>query len=649
MPRLPPEPDLDWTPEGAPRARAFGDTYFSREGGLAETEAVFLAGCGLPARWKGRARFTIGELGFGTGLNWLATWRAWRRTRTPHAILHMCSVEAFPLGAHDAARALAAFPEIAPLAEQLLARWPVRAAAPQRLWFPEDGVALTLIVGEAHRALAAMSGRFDAWYLDGFAPSRNAAMWDPALFRRIAALSAPDARAATFSVAGDVRRGLEAAGFTVEKKPGYGAKRERLQAFLPPQGGEANHSLYPSQPRHPKRVAIVGAGIAGAACAAALTRRGVETVVLDAARELGAGASGNPAGLVAPRLDRDATPAAELFLAAYLDAVATYTALGAGVFTQTGAEEHPGARGADVIAAMLADPPLPPDWIAALGEHAALYPQAGVLKPLAAIRAFLRGATIQHEAEVAALEQAGEGWRLLAPDGRAMLKADAVVLACGAALARFEPARFLPLQFSRGQLEWAPLAAPPPRAIQGDGYCAPHADGVVFGATFDRLPAIRGTSLIPGERGSGQNEAGEGARSEDRQRNLEKLRALAPGIAARLDPAQLTSRASIRVATPDRLPVAGLMPDAPAWLEQYKAFAHGRAPDRSKPAPALDGVYVIGGLGARGLTLAPLLGETIAASMFGEPQTLSRLALEAIHPARFLHRSLKKRVITPGG
>ncbi len=230
MPRLPPKLELAWTESGVPRAPAFDDVYFSQAGGLAESDAVFLAGCGLPEAWAGRPRFSICELGFGTGLNALAVWRAWKRTRQPNAILHMCSVEAFPLEKVDAARALACFPEIADLAAALLECWPVRAYGPQRLWFPDDGFALTLRIGEADAALSELSGAFDAFFLDGFAPARNAEMWSASLMRALARLSAPGARLASFSVAGEVRRNLEAAGFATAKKPGFGAKRQRLEA-----------------------------------------------------------------------------------------------------------------------------------------------------------------------------------------------------------------------------------------------------------------------------------------------------------------------------------------------------------------------------------------------------------------------------------
>jgi tRNA 5-methylaminomethyl-2-thiouridine biosynthesis bifunctional protein len=391
---------------------------------------------------------------------------------------------------------------------------------------------------------------------------------------------------------------------------------------MPKEGADASKP-YPYAAVNPKRVAIIGAGIAGAACAQALARRGVETIVLEAGRALGEGASGNPAGLVMPRLDRGGA-LGELFLAAYLNAVATYQALG--VFNACGVEQRPELRKETALADLLKDPPLPEDWLAALPNGAALHPRAGVVRPRAAVEAMLRAAQVQFEAEVTSLDRSGGGWVLRAPDGRAMLKADAVVLACGAALTRFEPASFLPIALSRGQIEWGEGPAPP-RALVRSNYVAPFDGGVLFGATFDK-----------------ESDAGEAPALQDaRARNLAALKQLAPEIAARIDPTKLRSRSSLRATTPDRAPVAGLLPDAPAWLAQYEGLAHGRVVDTETPPPALPGVYVIGGLGARGLTLAPLLGERIAAEMCGEPAPLSQFALDAIHPARFLHRALKRR------
>ena len=282
---------LDWSDPGAPRSTLYGDVYFSLDDGLAETRAVFLQGCGLPEAWEGRERFTAAELGFGTGLNIVALIDLWRRHRPPGGQLNIISIEAHPLAREDAARAVSAWPEVVEATALLIERWPRAAAGFHRVDLP-DGVTLDLAVGDATWALSEWGGRADAWFLDGFSPALNPAMWSDAVLDGIAARSAPGARLATFTVAGAVRRGLADRGFTVEKRPGHGRKRERLEARM---DGEAAPFITP-------RVAIVGAGVAGAACARALVAQGLSPVVIEA-REPGAEASGFASALVSPRLD----------------------------------------------------------------------------------------------------------------------------------------------------------------------------------------------------------------------------------------------------------------------------------------------------------------------------------------------------------
>src|SRR6185312_6286652 len=305
---------LVWSDDGQPRSRLYGDVYYSAEDGLAEARTVFLQGCGLPDAWQGRDRFTVGELGFGTGLNVLALIELWARTRPPGGRLQVFSVEAHPIGADDARRALARWPELADLADRLLAQWPGRARGPHRLELADLGVILDVAVGEAGEALAGWSGPADAWFLDGFAPARNPAIWRDEVLALVARRSAPGAAAATFTVAGQVRRGLAAAGFEVARAPGFGRKRERLTARLP---GRA------PAPIGGRRVAIVGAGIAGAAAVRAVRALGGEAVLVEAEGR-GAGASGNPAALVTPRFDAGLAGPAQLFAQAFRRAVALY-------------------------------------------------------------------------------------------------------------------------------------------------------------------------------------------------------------------------------------------------------------------------------------------------------------------------------------
>ncbi|MDB5468440.1 MAG: hypothetical protein JWQ46_3202, partial [Phenylobacterium sp.] len=184
------ESPLAWSEDGQPRSRLYGDVYFSAVDGLAESRAVFLQGCGLPEAWQGRRRFVVGELGFGTGLNILALLDLWRRHRPAGGRLHIFSVEAHPISAAEAARALAHWPELADLAGLLAGRWPGRARGVHRVEIPELDAVLDVAVLEVEAALEGWSGKADAWFLDGFAPALNPAMWRDEVLALVAARSA---------------------------------------------------------------------------------------------------------------------------------------------------------------------------------------------------------------------------------------------------------------------------------------------------------------------------------------------------------------------------------------------------------------------------------------------------------------------------
>lgn len=216
--------NLDWR-DGVPIARDFDDPYYSLENGVAETTHVFLAGNDLPARFGGD--FQIAELGFGTGLNLLVVWDAWVQAGRPGS-LRFTSFEAFPMAKDDMAKALAQFPDLSNYAEALLDRWSP-GAGPVTL---PDGPLLEVVIGDARQSVPAWGGKADAWFLDGFSPAKNPALWDPALLRAVGQHTKPRGTAATYSAAGHVRRGLEEAGFMVARTPGYGRKRHMTRARL---------------------------------------------------------------------------------------------------------------------------------------------------------------------------------------------------------------------------------------------------------------------------------------------------------------------------------------------------------------------------------------------------------------------------------
>jgi tRNA 5-methylaminomethyl-2-thiouridine biosynthesis bifunctional protein len=271
--------EVDFSDPAAPASTAFGDVYHARAGAWAQAQQVFMAGNGLPQRWQGRERFTVVETGFGLGNNFLATWDAWRQDPARSQRLQFISLELHPLRPSDLARAHAA---TGPLGAELLAQWPPLTPGLHRLSFDEGRVELLLGLGDARALLRELVLQADAFYLDGFAPARNPQLWDAYLLKSLARLAAPGATAATWSVARDVRDGLARAGFAVEKAPGFGGKAEMTRARFAPQ----HHAALPPGrvPLAPQahEAIVLGAGLAGAACALALADQGLAVTVVDA-------------------------------------------------------------------------------------------------------------------------------------------------------------------------------------------------------------------------------------------------------------------------------------------------------------------------------------------------------------------------------
>ncbi len=623
MRRLPPRPALSWTENGSPRSEDADDIFFAGDG-LAETRAVFIAGCGLPEGWDGCEHYTVGELGFGSGLNILALWDMWRRHRpSPQARLSVLSFEHSPMTAEEAARVHAPYPEIAGLSQTLTAKWPERARGVQRIELG-DGVALTLAIDDALTALRQTRASVDAWFLDGFAPSKNPDMWSAEVFAELVRLSAPNARLATYTVAGVVRRGLAAAGFDVRRLPGHGGKRERLEASIArPVSPDTSRDPEPNadtpepvaldpgvrrdeRDRLVRTVIVVGAGVAGATAAGAFRRRGASVTVIDAGMAPGAGASGNPVALVAPRLDAADTPAGRGLLEAWLLARRLYGSLGEDCVQAVDAVRLPdgeseGAR----FAKLLGDPPLEETLVRPLdvGRHeAGLVTPAFAVRTASALERLLEGCETRFGVRVAGFEDA-QASAVCVLDTGERLTADLVVICAGDQLPALGAIESPAIEGRLGQLEFAALGNQRPSAVADGGYALTSFGQLVFGATFERAP--EGEPPVTGAA---------------RAHNLDILNRLRPDI----DPSalELGSRAAIRATTQDRLPFAG--------------------PPLAQVAPAC--IRLIGGLGSRGWLWAPLLAEIVASEVHGEPGPCEASILDALSPDRFRLRALRKRV-----
>ena len=648
---------LDWRGD-APVARDSGDIFFSPEDGIAESQYVFLQGNRLSERWPAQAAdqpFVVGEIGVGTGLNLCLTLAEWLTHRRPGTTLHYLGFERAPFRPEDMRRALGHWPELAPVLSALLARWPDPLPGCHRRYFPEWGLTLDLWWADAADALEdlASHGRpwIDAWYLDGFAPSREPGPWQQRLYDAMAGLSRAEATFATFTAAGDVRRGLAASGFEVHKRPGFGSKRDALcgtinsaraaaPAITPWDLNPASHT--------PQRGLVIGAGLAGAHAAFALARRGVAVTVLEAASVAGGGSS-NLQGVTYTRLSHQHNPLTDFSLAGFGFATDHYeTLLRNGALT---ADKDIGLGGyvqlheADDTLAHLSEVlSLAPEFAQVLSatELAALtgltprcsgihYQRGGWLAPQAVCRALLAHPLISLQGECGPLSLSpdqGGLWRAIDAQGTVLAEANTAVIATAHAVLQQPELKWLPLTAIRGQTTHLPT---PPQLAQlsvtlcDQGYLPPARAGLhCLGASFG-----------PGDAGTDEREA-------EHAHNIDMIKTALPDLDLPAPDVGWQGHVAHRCNSNDYLPVAGPVPVLEAFNSRYERLRHDRKRVIDAPSPVLPGLAVLTSLGSRGLSAAPLAAEMVADQLMGTLPAVPRYLQRALSPARFAERALKR-------
>lgn len=595
---------------GKPVATAFDDIYFSNQDGLAESQYVFLQHNDLPQRWQSHhyPKFVIAESGFGTGLNFLATWQWFLEHAPAERILHFISFEKFPLQVADLRRALAAFPQLQTMAEELVQAFPAAEPGCHRRVFAEGRIILDLWLGDIHDALPKWlphaQNSVDAWFLDGFAPDKNPDMWRQSLYEAMAISGREQATFATFTAAGAVRRGLQAAGFSIEKVKGFGRKREMIRGHL----AAESPSHAPSSKPCKEHITVVGGGIAAACTAFELQQAGYEVSVISSG--VADAASGNPQGAVYPLLHAERSPLAEFFSQAFGYACHFYAqhcapdwlACGVVQLAYTTARDeryrkisrslHEHGPGYDQrTVQQLSATETQQLWPALPAYPSLYYPAGGWLRPAAVVTRLFAGMKVE-ERQLVALQQHASGWQLNFQDG-SQRHCGKVVLACGAALKHLLEPFAVQLQNVRGQVtqvQASDISQSCPLVVCYKGYFTPADDGLhCVGATYARDSEDLQTQ------------------SKDREENLANLRDnLAPATwPAQLEPVR--DRAAVRNTTRDHLPMVGEL------------------------APQL---WVLGGLGSRGFTAAPLAAATLVAALQGQPLPMPAQLWQRLQPQR---------------
>lgn len=567
-----------------PRSERFEDVYFSADDGPGETAHVFLDGNNLAARWQGadmaeNGRFVIGETGFGTGLNFLLAWELFDRTAPRGAMLDFISVEKYPMTTDAIRQGLAPWADrLSPYLDKMLARYPMIVPGFHRMVF-DNRIVLTLIFDDANDALAEVEGQVDAWFLDGFTPSKNPDMWTDKVFGDMARLSHDQTTFATFTAAGFVKRGLQNAGFHVEKQKGFGRKRDMLAGRF-----TQNRKRAVSPPKH---IAIIGAGLAGCALASVLPQYGLEPVLYDP-NGIAGGASGNPVGIINPRLSAFRTPESDFYTAAFAMAGRELPLIHGTGYERCGSlhlvtDDEKDKKfkraienwGWDPAHMRMLDAVQSSDIAGITLAHNALYlPDAGKVSPRKLCEFYAKDAIL--------VPQLPEG--------------EITIFAHGAAMTSDSAFAAIPVHTVRGQITQVIATAESARLKTNlcyGGYMSSASEGVhVVGSTFQKW--LSDTAPL----------------AEDDQYNLQQLSSVVPSMAG----FEIAGhRAALRVSSKDRFPVIGPNADRP---DQFLSTA----------------------LGSHGI-IGSLLGAHILADYLrGGPFSVGKSTLNALSPARFKAR-----------
>lgn len=666
---------------GTPVADHFDDVYFSNDSGIDETQHVFVAGNDLAERWQQwrNPTFVIAETGFGTGLNFLVAMRAFNEFRAanpdhPLKRLYFITTEKFPLPQQDMQRALEAFPALKDEAQALASLYPMGLEGCHRLHFDNHSTTLDLWIGDVHELLpqwhSPVNGLIDAWFLDGFAPSKNPDMWTDALFSQMARLSKTGTTFGTFTAAGIVKRGLAGVGFTIKKRNGFGRKRDMLTGVFNQDNENVQHKLrLPAGPYYryandsldkTSKVAVVGSGLAAATACLALVKRGISTTLYFDGDTLASGASGNPQGGFYPQLHSEASIASRIQAHSFLYARQAYDhtiehAKACGLadvahdfcgviqlsFNDKVAERQNKLAAADVWPEALIKP-VDSKEVSDIANLALPYSGlyiglGGWISPPQLVTAMIKEALqsgklelkpnhtyVSHEAVETTKQQVQIRFNLDSAESEAVISADHLILALGAGAVNASDFNSLSLRPVRGQVEAIPTQMPIEQlntVLCHKGYMTP---------VFEGRHALGSTYV--------KNDLSTDVRGDETEMNLATHeQALANTDIVQALQHDGKARAATRLGSPDHQPVVGALHDFNALKKHYDMLGVGK-PLTSAPVLPTSVVSTLTCLGSRGLTTAPLMAEILVSSLCNEPLPLSNDLLNAVNTSRFMTR-----------
>jgi tRNA 5-methylaminomethyl-2-thiouridine biosynthesis bifunctional protein len=606
---------------GTPFSNAYGDVYHSAESATGQAAHVFLGGNDLPGRWAGRRTFVIVEAGFGLGLNFLTTWRAWRGDGARCDRLHYVAVEKHPFDRDALAEAHARYADFAPMATQLHEAWPPLVAGLHRLHFDEGRVTLTVGFGDVADIVPKLRLTADAIYLDGFAPRCNPDMWSERLMKGLSRLARAGTTVATYSSAGAVREGLEAAGFAVDKAPGFGRKRDMLRGSFAPRWPLRDPPSRASASRH---AIVVGAGLAGAAVTHRLAARGWQIDLIDA-RDT----SPRFAGAFHPHVSPDDAIRSRALRNGFLYAVRNWLGLQDLAWSQCGAFQLTDSWDAAQVAAL----GYPAEYArfvereearalcgAAVATGGWWFAGGGWMRLSSLASAQIAASGVRRIGKTVHAIANDSVWRALDADGGVIATAPILILANASDAMRLARVG-RELNRMRGQVTFVPASSveAPRSVVLRSGYVLPAVEGMVtVGSTYDADDDPQ-------------------PQRASHEANLARLQRLLPGAMHSVDRSALGGEVGFRSVVPDRMPLVGAMPDIDEARRQQSQLKGAHLTD----LPRREGLYCVTGLGSRGLAWSTLAGEMIGSLLEHEPLPVEGDLADALDPARFVLKRVR--------
>lgn len=657
---------LIWDKNQQPISKQFDDVYFSRHNGLEETRYIFIQHNNLAQRFstinKEQPVFTIGETGFGSGLNFLCTLQVFLKNAPHYARLHFISAEKYPLQNEDLDKALSLWPELVELKEALIAQYPPLFPGFYNLSFDNHRVRLTLLWGDATTQLSTLTGSYvDAWFLDGFAPQKNPDLWNDALIKQVTRLSKIGTTFSTFTAASDVRKKLINAGFEVIKTAGFANKREMLcgRWTQPPQPPTSKPWFQLAIPKPSvKKVTVIGGGLAGATTAWSLAKRGWQVTVIDKNNTIAQESSGNLQGVIYARLSAFNNTPNKFMVQAYQHSLNLLNSIYKNKHNDTWSpcgvlqlafNDKEQKRFSELLNSQL----YPHDILipitankaselvrTTISQNGIYFPHGGWVNPPSFCKDLVNHSsiTVITNTEVTHLDfdESNKLWNLLDLNKKNITQTPVVIIANNANACSFEQTKNIPIKYIRGQITHLTSSTTSETintVVCTERYFTPARHGIhSLGASFnlhDQTNAIR---------------------AEDHQANLDALHNSLPELYATLTKqpenqlTHLQGRVGFRAVTPDYMPIVGPVPTETQFIEDYAGLRKNANARIMTQGTYYPGLFINTAHGSKGLLSCPLSAELLASYINGEMLPLEKEVAELLHPARFIIKDLIRRL-----